>query len=410
MEAKMKKQIRKIVSIVVALVILLTLTPDSKITFAQGPTGKDPAAPEAIAPGALPIQGKLTDANGNPLNGDFTLTFRLYDVTEGGSPLCADVQVVTIVDGLFNTYMDHCYNGKLTGQRVYLAIQVESDPEMTPRQVILPVAYALGLVPGVVVNASTASVLSLSTSHTTGKALTAAATSATGVNYGIYSSAGSPDGQAGYFYNSSSGIGVSGISVGGTGVNAGSLDTGLRASGGLVAISAEGSGIIKSTAKSYVWISGRGVRPYSANDSTRINMDSIGGAKIYRGTAAGNKNVVLPITITGPLYGQNVKIAAVDIYWVGDSAFEGIVAILMRRQTGVCSTSACYVNILNDRPDGGYSCEDSVNPTGCVQHLVPTANNILTPTSGLLYLTIELTFGGDTWVEIGGVRLTLEHD
>ena len=39
------------------------------------------------------------------------------------------------------------------------------------------------------------------------------------------------------------------------------------------------------------------------------------------------------------------------------------------------------------------------------------SNNILTADSGILYLTLELAFYSDTaWVEIGGVRLTLEHD
>ena len=38
-------------------------------------------------------------------------------------------------------------------------------------------------------------------------------------------------------------------------------------------------------------------------------------------------------------------------------------------------------------------------------------NNVLTADSGILYLTLELAFNSDTsWVEVGGVRLTLEHD
>ena len=40
-----------------------------------------------------------------------------------------------------------------------------------------------------------------------------------------------------------------------------------------------------------------------------------------------------------------------------------------------------------------------------------TSNNVLTADSGILYLTLELAFSGSTtWVEIGGVRLTLEHN
>jgi hypothetical protein len=40
-----------------------------------------------------------------------------------------------------------------------------------------------------------------------------------------------------------------------------------------------------------------------------------------------------------------------------------------------------------------------------------TSNNALTADSGILYLTLELAFNSSTsWVEIGGVRLTLQHD
>lgn len=395
--------------VVFAILAGLLSAPEPSLAQAPAPQNVDEAA--AIAPGALPIQGKLTSAAGAPLNGVHHMTFRLYEAETGGAPVCTDSLDVTVANGLFNTYMDHCYGGKLAGQKVYLGIQVDPDPEMTPRQVIFPVAYALGLVPGAVVNSDGVyDPLALSTSYGSGKALSVSATSSSGTNYAIYATNNSTDGYAGYFNNFSSGTGLSSTSTAGTAVYAGSLDTALRASGGLTAISAEGSGKIKSSAKSYVWISGNDVRPSLTTDSTRIEMDNVGGATIYRGATGGNKNVMLPITVTGPLYGQDVTISAVDIYWAGDTAFEGIAAVVMRRQTGVCGSSSCYVSIINDHPAVGYSCEDSLNPTGCTVHYAPTANNILTASSGILYLTIEMAYGGDTWVKIGGVRLTLEHD
>ena len=137
-------------------------------------------------------------------------------------------------------------------------------------------------------------------------------------------------------------------------------------------------------------------------------MDSIGGAKITRGATAGNKNVVLPITIPSVLYGQVVRISKVDIDWVGDTEFEGIAVVLMRRQTGVCA--GCYLNIIDSRPAGGYSCQDTLNPTGCTISLTPTGNNVLSADEGAVYLTLELAFVDNIgYVEIGGVRLTLEH-
>lgn len=258
------------------------------------------------------------------------------------------------------------------------------------------------------INTSQADVVSLTTSSTSGKALVAVSSATTGAGYGIYATAGSPDSTAGYFYNSSSGYGLWGTSVAGIGVYAGSLGTALKASGGTVAISAEGSGKIKSTAKSYLWISGNGVRPYLSTDSTRINMDTVGGAKVYRGATSGNKNVMLPITVPGPLYGQDVTVSGLDVYFLGDTTFEGIQAVLMRRQTGGCETSSCYATILHDT--AFHSCEDAVTPAGCTLHFDLSNNNVLTSSSGILYLTLELAFGGDTWVDISGVRLTLEHD
>jgi hypothetical protein len=144
-------------------------------------------------------------------------------------------------------------------------------------------------------------------------------------------------------------------------------------------------------------------------------MDTVGGAKVYRGATAGNKNVMLPITITGPLYGQNVKVTGLDIYYRTDSDMDGIAVVLMRRQINACEAGACYATILNSTttvpPTPFLTCPDYDTDDSCVKHFDLTTNNILTSTSGVLYLTFEMAFSGaSTWVNIGGVRLTLEHD
>jgi hypothetical protein len=158
-----------------------------------------------------------------------------------------------------------------------------------------------------------------------------------------------------------------------------------------------------------LWISGNGVRPFHQSDSTIIDMNTIGGAMITRGADTGTKNVMLPITVPGTLYGQNVRLTDLDLYWVGATQFDGITAILMRRQTGVCATSSCYQTILFDTSDHG--CDVSVNPTGCTLHYDLIANNVLSSSSGVLYLTIELAFSGaSSPIDIGGARLTLEYD
>ncbi len=124
-----------------------------------------PADLEAIASGAIPIQGRLTSPGGAPLNGTFSITFRLYDVSSGGAALCTDNNNVTVANGLFSSYIDGCYN-QVTGQRLYLGVQVGSDPEMTPRQVIYAVPYALSLVPGAVISYTTDGVLTVRSTGT----------------------------------------------------------------------------------------------------------------------------------------------------------------------------------------------------------------------------------------------------
>lgn len=142
----------------VVLAVLVVLALAVGLTQAQGPEppeGENSVEAEmsvaTIAPGAIPIQGRLTDASGNPLDGTYDLTFRLYDVSSGGTALCSDTRSVNVENGLFSDYMDHCYND-VYGQKVWLGIEVGSDGEMTPRQVIYPVPYALSLVPGALIS------------------------------------------------------------------------------------------------------------------------------------------------------------------------------------------------------------------------------------------------------------------
>jgi len=332
----------------------------------------------------VPIQGRLTDASSHPLTGTYSITFSIYDQEEGGTALCTDTDGVQVANGLFSAELDFCTGEDIDGRQLWLGVKVGSDPEMEPRQGIYAVPYAWSLRPGAAIK-------------------------------------GELDDPILYVYNTGSGTGLWGTSVTGTGVHGSSgddagvygyslLGVGVHAdslSG--AAIAADGTGIITSTASSYLWISGNGLRPYRQNDSTIIDMDTIGGAKIYRGASAVNKNVMLPIAIPGPLYGQDVTVSHLTIYWVGDTTFDAISAVLLRRQTGVCSSSSCYVNILYDSTDHG--CEDVVYPTGCSLNYDLTSNNELTAGSGILYLTLELAFESDlSWIEIGGVRLTLEHD
>ena len=92
-------------------------------------------------------QGRLTDSAGEPLSGTYTMTFKLYEVTSGGTALDTDTDSVEVTDGLFNTNIDFAQS-YFDGRALWLGIKVGTDAEMTPRQELRPVPYALSLRPG----------------------------------------------------------------------------------------------------------------------------------------------------------------------------------------------------------------------------------------------------------------------
>jgi hypothetical protein len=95
----------------------------------------------------LTYQGTLTDSSGNPLTGTYTMTFRWYDVASGGTAIGTEIQDVPVKNGLFTTTLQTS-SQYVDGTAYWLGIKVGADPEMTPRQEIRPVPYALSLRPG----------------------------------------------------------------------------------------------------------------------------------------------------------------------------------------------------------------------------------------------------------------------
>jgi len=123
---------------------------------AQGPVQEEGAGAAEIEAGAavssiVPIQGRLTDASGTPLTGNYSVRARLYDVSTGGTALCEDTDTVNADNGLFNMRMSFCTASDIDGKQLFLGIKVGSDPEMTPRQAIYPVPYAWTVKPGAII-------------------------------------------------------------------------------------------------------------------------------------------------------------------------------------------------------------------------------------------------------------------
>lgn len=97
----------------------------------------------------IPYQGRMTDSSGNPLNGDYAMTFSFYDTSSGGTALWQEqwdnTNRVTVSDGLFTVMLGTHTPIPQTvfdTSTLWLGIKVESDDEMLPRIQIGSVPYA----------------------------------------------------------------------------------------------------------------------------------------------------------------------------------------------------------------------------------------------------------------------------
>jgi hypothetical protein len=97
-------------------------------------------------PEQVSYQGRLTNTSDEPVTGSYDLTFSIYDVASGGTPLWSELHTaVTVNGGLFTVELgsDSPFSDTLfDGSQRYLAITVADDAEMTPRQPIMSVPYS----------------------------------------------------------------------------------------------------------------------------------------------------------------------------------------------------------------------------------------------------------------------------
>ena len=97
---------------------------------------------EAQMPKKINYQGILTDASGNPINGSMQMTFSIYDVHSGGTPLWNETQTVTVNDGRYSVLLGSVNPITLTEVKPYsLGVKVGSDSEMTPRKEMTGTIY-----------------------------------------------------------------------------------------------------------------------------------------------------------------------------------------------------------------------------------------------------------------------------
>lgn len=113
------------------LFFLFVIIFSSILTFSQ--------VPEKIS-----YQGVLTDNSGNPLNGSYSITFKLYNTSSGGTALWQETQNLTVSNGLLNAYLGSVTSLSIEfGSTYWLGISVDAGTELTPRVELTSSPYSL---------------------------------------------------------------------------------------------------------------------------------------------------------------------------------------------------------------------------------------------------------------------------
>jgi hypothetical protein len=100
----------------------------------------------ADIPKRINFQGVLKDTLGNPVpDGNYSLTFRIYDSSGGGNILWQEGQLVSVRGGIFTLLLgsaipipESVFNDSLR----WVGVQVGSDPEISPRRQLVSSPYA----------------------------------------------------------------------------------------------------------------------------------------------------------------------------------------------------------------------------------------------------------------------------
>ncbi|PIQ83298.1 MAG: hypothetical protein COV75_08250 [Candidatus Omnitrophica bacterium CG11_big_fil_rev_8_21_14_0_20_63_9] len=100
----------------------------------------------AEVPNLINYQGQATDTNGVPLEGPYTLTFRLYDAETAGNEVWEEQQMnVQLTGGHFSVLLGSKtpMNGLDWSAPCWLSVQVNGESELAPRQRITSVPLAV---------------------------------------------------------------------------------------------------------------------------------------------------------------------------------------------------------------------------------------------------------------------------
>jgi len=101
----------------------------------------------AMVPNTVNYQGYLTNADGIPLTGDYSITFAIYAETSGGTALWSETHSnVAVVEGFFAVRLGSVVplpTSLLALPTRFLGVAVDGEAEMTPRQSLASAPYAM---------------------------------------------------------------------------------------------------------------------------------------------------------------------------------------------------------------------------------------------------------------------------
>jgi len=360
----------------------------------------------------MSYQGKLLQS-GSPVNGTKAMTFRLYKLAAGGSPIWEEgPKSVAVNDGLFSTVLgdtnpmtlgviDDCYGE--------LWLEVVVSGTTMPRQKLHGAPYAYTLVPGADIRGNISgggSALYVYNGGSTGNAMSARAVTGHGLKArsagsglpgaGVYALSTGAGGIALWAHNDSGTSTDATFAVSNDGT--GDLVKGFGGDGGEDEFRIRNDGTFETKADSYFFIPGTEFVRNLNTDTTRWDCRTNGSAQFWRGAATGGKSIYIPVTLPGVLYGKEVEVKTITIYYkCADGTKSYISSTYLVKQTDADSGSTLVSSTTDRTSNTATSYTLDVNET-------------LSSGQGILCLYLNLSFADDAHdVRVGGVKVRLGH-
>ena len=191
--------------------------------------------------------------------------------------------------------------------------------------------------------------------------------------------------------------------------SSGSASLTLRNGGTGPALSLEGSGRLESSARSYFFVPGMMGWQYDAGLPLNLIITPRRGGMVRLNNATAGFGVYeIPIALPGHLYGQNVTIEEVRIYYVcdGDMCGSGDTNTNIYATAFIRGTSAYEMEVIEDDLTNYYGTDPHSSYALDTDYTIGPSSD-----SGTLSLDFRLSFGdSDDYIYIQSVRITVRHE